>query len=316
MDISIIICTYNRCQSLKDTLHSLLTQDLDHGLAVELLIVDNNSSDNTKTVAEGFARTTRWDVRYIFVKTQGKSYALNRAVEEARGRFLVFTDDDIIPHRDWLSVLWRAYGDMNADCAGGRILPSWSETPHPWMLHEKIKGHIRGMWGCLDHGPHVIVADENTDDAFLFGANMAIRRSVFQQVGFFRTDIGRTGNLLTQGEETELISRMIKKKMKVVYDPKAVVRHKIRPEQMRLSYARMRKFYGGLSDARRLAQEIGKLPRWIIRGFLENGFKSLWGYLSFQRDIGLHYELLFWDYLGRFVGGLGLIFKGWGKQHV
>src|SRR5271169_5851600 len=108
MHISVVLGTYNRGDNLRLTLEtflSLVFQDLNW----ELLVVDNNSTDSTREVVENFARTAAFPVRYIFEKIQGRSAALNAGIAEAKGEIIVFTDDDVLLHPDWLSNLKRTF---------------------------------------------------------------------------------------------------------------------------------------------------------------------------------------------------------------
>ena len=120
--MSIIVCTYNRCESLRDTMTALKQQRLGPGDAVELLIVDNNSNDETKEVIDDLSKEFSFPVRYIFEPAQGLSFARNRGVKEAKGEFIAFTDDDVIPSENWISNLRAAFMQYDADCIGGPLI--------------------------------------------------------------------------------------------------------------------------------------------------------------------------------------------------
>lgn len=100
--ISVIIPTYNRCDLLKATLTSLLDQYLDPGFVYEVLVIDNNSTDRTKDAVENLLGSFQGRLRYFFEKQQGKSFALNRGLNEARGEILAMTDDDCRLDKNWL----------------------------------------------------------------------------------------------------------------------------------------------------------------------------------------------------------------------
>ena len=102
MDISIIICSYNRCESLEKVLESVQGLNCPPGASWETLVVDNNSSDATKATVERFVGKGRGDIRYLFEGRQGKSHALNTGIERAAGQILAFTDDDVLFDPDWL----------------------------------------------------------------------------------------------------------------------------------------------------------------------------------------------------------------------
>ena len=101
LSVSVIVCTYNRSSVLADTLESFLHLRVPEGVGWELLVVDNNSKDQTREVVEGFAG--RLPLRYLFEPRQGKTCALNLALKEAKGDLLLFTDDDVRLDPGWLA---------------------------------------------------------------------------------------------------------------------------------------------------------------------------------------------------------------------
>src|SRR4051812_9842366 len=106
MQISVIICTYNRCESLRRVFNSLTRIFVPKDISWELLLVDNGSTDETKAVCAEFE--TQLPIRYLFERRQGKSFALNSAVANARSQFLLFTDDDVDVDENWLATYWKA----------------------------------------------------------------------------------------------------------------------------------------------------------------------------------------------------------------
>ena len=105
MKISVILCTYNRCQSLAKTLESIAVSVLPESVEWEVVVVDNNSKDQTREVIEDFCRRNAGRFRYIHESQQGLSHARNAGIREARGEILAFTDDDIIVDNKWLHTL-------------------------------------------------------------------------------------------------------------------------------------------------------------------------------------------------------------------
>lgn len=117
LKISVIIVTYNRAQMLKEALESLTTQSR---LPDEVLVVDNNSSDQTKSVAESFSG--RLNINYIFEPVQGTSTARNTGIGHARGNLIIFFDDDCIAERDWLHYMEIPFiRDPAIGMVGGQI---------------------------------------------------------------------------------------------------------------------------------------------------------------------------------------------------
>src|SRR5215211_5509738 len=98
--LSVCVCTYNRAHSLARTLDTLVAQIGVNWANVEVVLVDNNCTDQTADVAADFA--ARLPLRYVVEKTQGLANARNRALAVSRGRWIVFTDDDVLLEQDWL----------------------------------------------------------------------------------------------------------------------------------------------------------------------------------------------------------------------
>lgn len=116
--ISVIICTYNRHESLKDTLNSLITQERDGSFDYEVIVVDNNSNDETKRIVNAYELQANDKLKYLFEPKQGKSYALNRGILESRGEAIAFTDDDAVADRNWVREIWLTFKMFNCDGVG------------------------------------------------------------------------------------------------------------------------------------------------------------------------------------------------------
>ena len=108
---TVILCTYNRCQVLRAALQSLAASELPDSIQWEVLVVDNNSTDQTRQVVEEFCRRCPGRFRYIFEPHPGKSFALNRGIQEAKGEVLAFTDDDVSVEPTWLQNLTASLND-------------------------------------------------------------------------------------------------------------------------------------------------------------------------------------------------------------
>ena len=299
-DLSVVVCTYNRCESLRDTLRALKQQELPEEIRLEILVVDNNSKDRTRQVVEEEARESRWPIRYVFERAQGLNYARNRGTKESQGEFVAFTDDDIIPDPQCARELWETANAYQADCVGGKILPLWLEEAPPWMEWNRIKHHFAGALALLDRGPDVIVADK-PDSNFLYGGNIVYRRSVLEETGSFRTDLGPRGLLPLRGDDTEMLARVFKAGKKVVYAPRAIVRHKVPPQRMRMAYFRRWKFFAGYSTVK-MELSRKRVPVWFIKECLMDGVGALLCYVRRNNPLAMEKEILFWERLGRIAG--------------
>src|SRR5262249_49395782 len=133
MDITVILCTYNRCHCLAEALESIAVQAVPELTEWEILVVDNNSSDDTRSVVEGFERRYPGRIRYLFERVQGKSYALNAAIQAARGDIFAFTDDDVTAEPQWLCNLTEHLYEQKWAGAAGRIVPKWTRPLPSWL---------------------------------------------------------------------------------------------------------------------------------------------------------------------------------------
>ncbi|HUI06641.1 MAG TPA: glycosyltransferase [Verrucomicrobiae bacterium] len=231
MDISVIICTYNRAASLRQTLDAIGRQEIPTDLAWELIVVDNNSTDTTPAVAREFQQ--KLPLRYVLETRQGLSRARNRGIAESTAPLLVFTDDDITPDPQWLGAyLEAARLHPDAGFFGGKILPEWPAPPPSWLVKHSPT-LLKGVTGHFDLG-----TSDSIRKAHFFGANMAFRRQVFDEGRRFRDDLGMSGKEHILGEELEFMRALTARGLIGVYVPTAVVHHRIAPEQMTESYVR------------------------------------------------------------------------------
>jgi glucosyl-dolichyl phosphate glucuronosyltransferase len=230
-DVSIVVCTYNRATSLRLTLASLDAQRTPADLSWELVVVDNNSTDATRVVIEEFAATARIPLRSLFVARQGLSHARNAGVAFSHGAIVGFTDDDVHPAPDWVARIAVAMREAGADILGGRILPAWHESPPSWLDDRSF----HGVLSIMDHTTAVEVLNAQSTPC-VWGANMAFRREVFERAGLFDTRLGIHGTLRYGGEDTDLVGRALAAGCRAVYDPAAVVWHRIGPDRMHIGY--------------------------------------------------------------------------------
>ncbi len=199
---------------------------------LEVLIVDNNSNDETGVVVRDFME--RLPIRYCRETSQGLSYARNRGVSESLGDTLIFTDDDVLLDRGWLAAYLRAIEAFpQAGFFGGRILPDWSDHPRPSWLKDEQMPLLSGVLGCYDLGENSrpYAAEDDTP----FGASFAVRRALFAELGAFRTDLGVKGHSRGRGEDTEFLNRARTRGEPGVYIGEALCWHRTEPERLRLS---------------------------------------------------------------------------------
>lgn len=256
--ISVILCTYNRDRYIYNVLRSIVNGDLPRS-EYEIVLVDNNSSDNTKGECQRFvADFPDVVLRYCFEEKQGLSHARNCGITNAHGDLLVYVDDDAIVNKEYLST-YADFFKRNSDAvaAGGPILPQYDGCEEPqWMSH-----YTRQLiTGKLYLGEH---EREFPHDAFPGGGNAAYRKSVFDTVGLFNVELGRKGNSLIGAEEKDLFDKMATAGMKFYYLPTAILYHLIPPKKLTQDYFDRLTFSIGVSERYRTLQ-IGK-KKYFVR---------------------------------------------------
>lgn len=261
--ITVAICTYNRAERLAETLEHMLRLEVPPSLDWELLAVDNASTDGTREVVDAFAARTDGRVRYLHEPRQGLSRARNAAIHAARGEIVAFTDDDVIPEREWLAKLAETFRDHECAGVGGRVVERWEFEPPDWWTEttDELAAAIVGF--DPGGGPREL-------DVPPFGANMAFRRKVFERHGGFRTDLGRKGDELISGEDTEFGRRLLRAGEVLHYAPDAVVHHPVARERATKAYFRRWYYQYGRTVARRdgVPREVPRIlgiPRHLYR---------------------------------------------------
>jgi glycosyltransferase involved in cell wall biosynthesis len=294
MDVSVVLATYNRAASLRTTLETFSRLVCPPALAWELLVVDNNSSDNTPSVIQEFARTAHFPLRYIFEKRQGKSFALNSGVAEAKGEIIAFTDDDVLLHPDWLTNLTRALEGSEYAAVAGRIVPSWSHPKPEWL-------EMDGQQAVVN----LELGDEVTEIRLPpLGANSAFRKQVFGKYGLFRLDLGPNESRHTiTCEDWEFGERVMRGGEKVVYCPTAIVYHPVDPKRTTKKYFLDWYYYNGVSLTRMAGlPDFGVFyfgaPRWLYRELLVNGLRWLF---TFDKNRRFNLKLRTYRSVGNIV---------------
>ncbi len=264
MMISVILCTYNRSQSLARALSSVASSRLPESVEWEVLVVDNNSGDQTRDVVEDFCRRYPRRIRYIFEPRPGKSHALNTGIREARGEALAFMDDDVTVEPTWLQNITAALRSGEWAGSGGRTLPERTFSPPRWL---SLKGpHALSPLAVFDLGPDACGLAEPP-----FGTNMAFRREVFERYGGFRTDLGpRPGNEI-RGEDTEFGRRLLGGGERLRYEPSAVVYHSVPENRLQKKYFLTWWFDKGRAIIREFGVPskarwcVGRIPLYMFR---------------------------------------------------
>lgn len=231
MGVSVILCTYNRCRSLSNALKSLAVSIMPATLQWEILVVDNNSKDETREVVERFCQLYPGRFRYLFEPRQGKSYALNSGICDAHGDVLAFVDDDVTVEPTWLQhLIDPLVGGEWAGC-GGRILPEPGCSPPPWLALQGPLSQLGALCAYFDQGDLSGLLNRPP-----VGTNMAFRREMFEKYGGFREDLGPRPGSELRSEDTEFGRRLMAAGERLCYVPSAVVYHEIIESRLRKEF--------------------------------------------------------------------------------
>ena len=257
MDFPVIICTYNRSINLPTCLGNLVRQEGVDGLEWEVLVVDNNSSDDTRGVVERLGTELPVPIRYTFEPEQGLNHARNRGVKDSHSKYFSFVDDDILVKPDWLASIYRALEDQDADAVGGRIHLDPDIQLPPWVTPE-----VKGFLGWQDYGEEPFRMDGVLQ--YPYGGNMAFNRRVVEKIGFFNPKVGRRGKgrksgELFKGAETDYFHRLAKiDDPRIFYEPAAIVYHQVLPHQLERKYLLTIHYNAGFQKAYYDDQEFGR----------------------------------------------------------
>lgn len=229
--ISVIICTYNRDKYIYNVLKSLALGTLEHD-AYEIVLVDNNCTDNTRKEVDHFCNVfPQVTLRYFVETNQGLSHARNRGIKESKGDILVYVDDDATVNPDYL----KTYADWfeshpETDAAGGPIIPHYETGSEPKWMTYFIK---RLLTGYLYFGDK---AKPFPGQNYPGGGNAAYRSRVFEKVGLYNVELGRNGDSLGGGEEKDIFDKMKREGMQFVYLPQAILYHSIPGYKLEADY--------------------------------------------------------------------------------
>ena len=281
MNVSIIVCTYNRAEDLAKVLAQLVDQIAKTSFQIEVLVVDNNSTDNTKDVVQNYAKQCG-TIRYVLEARQGKPYALNMAIGCAQNDWLIFTDDDVVLGDAWLASVQKVVAANKTKCFFGKIKSFW-QIKEPNWFDERMRSVIVNA----DHGEK-LKAPMN----YLVGANMGIHRDVFKQCGNFNEHLKRF-------EDAELSLR-VRKHYDIVYVPDMIVSHPVMMDRLTKKY--FRRWYYEMGCFEKFVIDLNdkpflKMPRWIYRKCLGH----VWGaVISRQENERFYHELHLYRFGGLF----------------
>lgn len=267
MDVSIVLCTWNNCERLSVTLDTIASLKIPPSVVWELVIVNNNSTDNTPAIISSFS--DKLPINYILEPKQGLSHARNAGLMAATGKLLIFTDDDVKPCTDWLGVFWHAY-QLNPEDSfwGGPIESDFESVRINRSVLQYAPPSVKG----LDLGDEVRFLGHKE---YLISANWACPSLALKEIGGF--DVGKglnpTSGRMSIGEETDLMDRLKQKGFKSVYLPQAKISHFVPKSKSSLKHIASRSrawgYYCGEKESLSAGsgREFMRVPLWLYRSF-------------------------------------------------
>lgn len=222
--LTVAICTYNRSNYLNIALDSLLSQR-DKLDGIEVFVIDNNSTDDTRTVCEKYQNDIP-NFRYILEKQQGLSFARNRAIEESQAEYVAYLDDDAKASDQWAIMSKEVIKDKHPDAFGGPSFALFLKTPPRWFKPEYVRNSPSDK-PC-----------ELGESHFFSGCNMAFKKSHLIELGGFQERFSMKGNKMAYGDDTDVQYRLRKEHPSALFwfEPRLSVEHLVREDKMTISW--------------------------------------------------------------------------------
>ncbi len=275
MDLSVIICTWNNAKRLAITLDSLLDCYIPKGLKWEVVIVNNNCTDDTDLIVQDYIK--KLPIKYVQESILGLSRARNKGLSVANGELILFTDDDVKVSREWIYYYWITFVEKPVGFYFGGPVISEYELPsiNPELLRASPPS-IRG----LNWGKESRVLKNNE---FFIAANWACLKKYLKMVGGFDVNRGLNSfGKFQSGEESDLMKRLDAMRLRPWYISNAIVIHFVPKNKCTLRYIVTRKEAIALAFAREIRRDnkcatIWSIPRWIFRELIVSAVRVLLG---------------------------------------
>ena len=222
--LSILICTYNRCEILAECLDSLTRQTASPN-DFEVLVINNNSPDQTQQVAESFIGKVP-NLRVLIEPQQGLSYARNRAYEEARAEWVLYLDDDALASENLVERALWTIEHHDYKMFGGVALP-WYKYPKPYWYKDKYL--------ATNELPYKTVSKIHGNQ-FAIGCIMVIHKPTLVKYGGFDVRLGMTGDKIAYNEEVELQKRLRAEGIAIAHDPELFIQHLVAPYKLSVDW--------------------------------------------------------------------------------
>jgi glycosyltransferase involved in cell wall biosynthesis len=261
----------------------------------EIIVVDNNSTDNTKDIIDIFIKKfPKYKIHYLPEKRQGLSYARNAGSEKARGKYLAYIDDDAKAFKDWVKNIIKTLDQIKPDILGGPIYPYYPIKKPSWFKDEYATRSNGKKARFLEKGQYIP------------GSNFIIKKEILKELGGFNPNLGMKGTQVRYGEETRLIIEARHKinKIRIYYNPEIKVIHKVKNSDMNILIKMKNSFIAGLHSSSIFgSKKQSRLKSFSLSFFilLEVVYLFLYGFLFRDRQKHYYFEnFIFENILNKF----------------
>jgi glycosyltransferase involved in cell wall biosynthesis len=301
MRLEVVIPTYNRGALLKRALGSLLNARIPPEFDVQVIVVDNNSTDDTREIVLAEQAKSNGQISYVFEKQQGRSPALNAGIAAASGDLIGFIDDDEEVDSSWYETISSVFSNNQIDFIGGPYVPRFEGEVPKWL--PKDHGAVVGI---VDGGDRMRPFDQSYP-GILMGGNAVFRRELLQVVGPYSTALGRTATKLLSCEDEDMYHRLLAAGARGLYVPQLIIYHFIPHERLTKKYHRSWCFWQAVSSAVLDRTRPRPVPYvWgVPRYFYGRALRGLLNLANFRnREPGSRFsnELSLWELAGFFYG--------------
>lgn len=279
--ITFAFCTYNRADRLEKLVATMRAENCP--LPFEILVVNNNSQDNTLDVLQRLVGQPGAPLRFVTETVQGIVAARNRAIEEAMNSdILVFIDDDEIPLPGLLAAVSHAILEEGAQCVGGRVEMDFSHYPRPSWLGDELLGFL----AATDHGNESFWIKDTTTP--IWTANIAYDMSLFRDNPKLRFDkrYDRKGNVVGGGSDAAMFRTLLNQNTRIFYSPGMCVLHDVEPWRLHRSYFIKLHYRSGLRTAKNelpvYSRTVFGIPPFLMMQFFKHFVKTVKMYLNFD----------------------------------
>ncbi len=297
MDISVVVATYNRSHLLDKAIQALLNQKTS-GLEYEIIVVDNNSTDQTEETINSYVKHDS-RVRYIFEKRQGVAYGRNAGISAAQADLIAFCDDDVCVTEDWVQKIFEAFVRYpDAEFVGGRVLPVWTQSPPSW-----VTGKMPPL-AFQDHGDAPVIVSRD-EPRCLISACLAVRKRAIEKAGAFPLETQRVKESIGSTEDADWEAKVWHYGGHGMYVPEIVCFSEVPLSRLAKSYHRRWHLGHGRFNAlaRRRDYEGGAwrfldVPAFVYRQLLEAPMRMVGCLLAGQSASAFEHEMTMLFFIG------------------